>query len=330
MPAKKIAFVTGATGFLGRNLVDALLRDDAWHVIALHRPSSKIAPLVALGVDCVLGDIHDASSIASVLPMDVDAVFHVAANTTFWKPMHAAQWADNVDATSAMCDAALTRRAKRFVFVSSTAAYGYRNDIIDESTAQTGASAPIHYFRTKAAAEKIVRAAVARGLAAVIVNPTHILGPHDSANWARLFTLISRKKLTGIPPGAGSFSYAPFVANAIVAAADRGRVGHNYILHGPTASFQELVYTASLLLGKSETRQPLPAPLLRFVGRLNEFVALFTRREPDITYEGALAMGCDPTVQSTKAIDELGYEQLPVAESIAKTIDWLRSEKHLP
>ncbi|KDO27589.1 hypothetical protein SPRG_06857 [Saprolegnia parasitica CBS 223.65] len=155
--------------------------------------------------------------------------------------MHLAQWADT--ATSAMCDAALTRRAKRCVFVSLTTAYEYRNGIIDESTTETSATAPIHYFRTKAGSRE------------------------DSDR--------------------GS-----------------GRIGHNYILHGPAASLQKLVFTAGSLLGKSK-------PLLRFKGLLNEFVALFTRREPDIAYE-------------------VGYELLPVAESIAKTIDWLRSEKHFP
>ncbi|OQR91085.1 oxidoreductase [Achlya hypogyna] len=329
MPTQRTAFVTGATGFLGRNLVESLQRD-AWRVIAMHRPSSNIAPLLALGVTCVVADIQDSASIAAVMPEGVDAVFHVAANTTFWKAKRQEQWRDNVIATKAMCAAALKRHAKRFVFVSSTASYGYRTDVIDEDTPKEGGDAPINYHRTKAAAEEEVRAAIAQGLAAVIVNPAHILGPYDQSNWVRIFKMIAQETLTGIPPGTGSFCYAPFVADAMVAAAERGQVGHNYFLHGPDAPFSELVQIAAAQLGKVETRKPLPAFVLRLVGRWSEFIACFTKREPEITYEGALVLCQHPVIRSSKAKDELGYQQLPLAESISETIDWLRSTKQLP
>ncbi|OQS03662.1 oxidoreductase [Thraustotheca clavata] len=324
----RIAFVTGATGFLGRNLINSLLRDE-WKIIAMHRQNSKIDELKALGVECIAVDMHDASSIADAMPENVDAVFHLAANTTLWRAKHAEQWKDNVDGVKAMCEAALTKHAKKFVFVSSVAAYGYREDIINEDTPQEGSIAPINYCRTKAAAEVEVRAAISKGLQAVIINPAHIVGPHDKTGWIRIIKMIARNELTGIPPGSGSFCYGPFVADAIVSAVDKGQIGHNYLLHGPDAPFLEFVRIASQQLGKEDTRNPLPAFLLRLVGQFNEFVAYFTQNEPEITYEGALMVCQHATIQTTKAKDELGYQQQPLAETIAKTIEWLRSTNQL-
>ncbi|EQC24892.1 hypothetical protein SDRG_17213 [Saprolegnia diclina VS20] len=319
----RTAFVTGATGFLGRHLVESL-QSNGWRIVAMHRPGSNVKALLDLGVQCVVADLQDPASIIAAMPNEVDAVFHVAANTTLWRARHAEQWRDNVLGTKAMCEAAVTQHAKRFVFVSSVAAYGYRGDTINEATPQEGSIAPINYSRSKAAAEVEVRAAIAKGLAAVIINPAHILGAHDQSNWARIFKMVARNELTGIPPGSGSFCYAPYVADAIVAAAENGQVGHNFLLKGPDASFLELIQEAAKQLGKVETRQQLPAFVLRLVGRVNEAFAYFTGREPDVTYEGALLVCLHAHIETTKARDELGYKQMPLAESVARTIAWLR------
>ncbi len=321
----RIAFVTGATGFLGQNLIEALQRQH-WHIIAMHRPSSNIKALQARGIQCVPADLHDADSIAAAMPPSVDAIFHVAANTTTWSPQHTAQWQDNVIGTQAMCDAALQRSARRFVFVSSIAAYGLRDDVIDENSPATGADAPIQYYRSKAAAEVIVRAAIARGLPAVIVNPSHIIGPYDSHNWSRAFRLINRGALPGIPPGAGSFCYAPRVADALIAAAERGQIGHNYLLGGCNASFFELVQRVGVLLNKKVPKRALPAWLMRGVGRANDLLSRITQNEPDITYEGALIVCSRAQIDSNKARAELDYVPATLDEMLPPTLAWLQQK----
>ncbi|OQR91390.1 hypothetical protein THRCLA_09017 [Thraustotheca clavata] len=313
-----VAFVTGSTGFLGRNLIDSLFRDEC-KIIAMHRQNSKIDDLKALNIDCIAAHIQDAHSIAVAMPENFDAVFHLAAME---KARHEEQW--NVNGTKALCEATLTKHAKRFVFVSSVAAYGCSGDVINEDTTRGGKIAPVNYCRTKAAAEVEVRAAIATGLQAVIINPAHIVGPYDKTGWVRIIKMIAR-----ISPSSCSFCYGPFVADAIVSAADNGQIGHNYLLQGPEASFLEFVQIASQLLGKKETRKPIPAFILRLVGRFDEFIAYFTKNEPEITYEGALMVSQQTGIQTTKAKDELGYQQLPLANNIAKTIDWLRSTNQI-
>ena len=119
----KTAFVTGATGFLGVNLV-ALLRAEGWRVVAIHRPASRLAELRDLGVELVPGAIDDPSSLERAMPEGVDAVFHVAGNTSVWSRNDAAQTRDNVEGTRNVAAAALARGARRMVHTSSVTVYG--------------------------------------------------------------------------------------------------------------------------------------------------------------------------------------------------------------
>src|SRR5689334_13857365 len=121
-PVMKTAFVTGATGFLGRNLIDVLVKD-GWTITCMHRPTSNIAPLQRPGISLVVADFDDPASLRAAIPERVDAVFHMAGNTAMWRRRNAEQTHDNVDATRAIIDAALARHARRFAFTSSIASY---------------------------------------------------------------------------------------------------------------------------------------------------------------------------------------------------------------
>ncbi|KAF0697693.1 Aste57867_11664 [Aphanomyces stellatus] len=326
----RTAFLSGATGFLGANVVTSLTRD-GWRVIALVRSSSKLDWLKQhANVECVVGTITDAASIAAAMPKHVDCVFHVAATLVAWAPRHEEQWRTNVDGTQAMIDAALQQNAKRFVHVSSTAVYGNRHSIIDETTPRDGDKSAIHYFRSKHAAEERVRAAIAtKGLPAVIIQPSAIIGPHDTTGFARLFVMIAQNNLAGIPPAANSFCYGPCVAEAVVAAATRGRVGEHYALPGADATYQEMIAEAAMLLGKTETRQSVPLWVLKLIGRVKDVAAWFSGKEPDLSYENALMVGSTTFVRSSKARDELGYQTMTMAEMLPPTIMWLKTNHYV-
>ena len=322
------AFVTGATGFLGTNLVEQLCQQ-GWNTTALHRAQSNVQALHKFGVTGVVGDLTDGDSVLRAMPENVDAVFHVAANTSTWQPHHAQQTRENVIGTRHVCAAALARNAKRLVHISSIAAYGLRDDVITEESAQLGGQAPINYYRTKAAAEQEVRLAVARGLHAVIVNPSHIVGPHDRHNWARIFRLIKAGKLPGIPPGQGSFCYAPEVAKTLIAAAEKGRVGANYLLGGTEASFLEVVQFVGKKLNKKVPNKTVPAWTLRTLGRFNDLMSRVTGKEPDITFESALIVCSHASIASTRARDELGFCSPPLEQMLTLSLALLQEENLL-
>lgn len=320
------AFVTGATGFLGRHLLDAL-STDGWRITALHRSAAPPQSWAALPVDPVRGDIVEPESLSGAIPGGVDAVFHAAADTSPWRGHMARQSRVNVDGTAAMLEAARIAGAKRFVHVSSISVFGHHDAVVTEQTEQRGLNSWVGYVRTKAKAEELVRQAVAEeGLDACICNPTHIMGPFDDSNWASLFLLIDKDKLPGVPPGGGCFANAKDVARGLVAAARKGRCGENYILGGPHASFLKVTRQIARLLGKPEPRRVAPALLLKAAGLLGDLRGLITRREPAITPETVHFVCHDERASSAKAKSELGYEETPLAETLSECHRWLWQE----
>ncbi len=199
-----IAFVTGGTGFVGRNLIEQLVAN-SWHVIALHRQTSGIAALQGLNVQLAEGSITDPQSLQRAVPDKVDAVFHVAGNTNMWSLLNTRQTRENVDGTRNMVATAIKSRAGRFIHTSSIIAYGLHSERITEKTTSTAAGSRINYMRSKYLAEQEVLKGVDQGLDAVILNPANIIGPYDKRNWGGLIRQLHRGKLPGLPARTGLF-----------------------------------------------------------------------------------------------------------------------------
>lgn len=325
----KTAFVTGATGFVGLNLVEELLAQ-GWRVVALHRRESDLKYLRRLPAERVAGDVTDAASVRRAMPQGVDAVFHVAGDTSLWSGRDAVQTRVNVDGTRNVVGAALEKRARRFVHTSSISAYGQRYGRIDESARQLGADSPLNYDRSKFLAEEAVRAGLARGLGAVILNPAGILGPYDTRNWARLFLLVAAGRLPGVPPGSRSFCHVREVARAHVAAAERGRTGENYLLGGTDASFLELVREIGAALGKPVPRRATPAWVLRVLGAAGAARGALTKKAPTLTPEAVRMVTGTLTCDCAKAVRDLGYRAVPLGEMVRACAAWLAGEGLLP
>ena len=135
--AAKTAFVTGATGFLGLNLVEQLTAA-GWSVVALHRATSDLGPLRAFPVEPVEGDLLDLASLKRALPQRVDAVFHVAADTSVWARNNPRQTRINVGGTQNLLEAALAAEARRFIHTSTWNTYGLEQGALHEDLPQLG------------------------------------------------------------------------------------------------------------------------------------------------------------------------------------------------
>jgi len=325
----KVAFVTGATGFVGLNLVEKLL-EQGWRVIALHRADSNLKYLERMRAERAVGDVTDADSLLRTLPEGADAVFHVAGDTSLWSRNNALQDRVNIEGTRNAAAAALARGARRFVHTSSISAYGMQQGRIDERSPQLGGSSPVNYQRSKFLAEEEVRAAIARGLDAVILNPAGILGAYDTHNYARLVTLVAAGKLPGVPPGSLSFCHVREVANAHIAAVERGRKGENYLLGGADARLLELVREIGAATGKRVPARATPAWLLRAFGFIGGVASRVTGRQPTITPEAARMVTRDVSCDSAKAMRELGYRAVPLREMVRDCVAWLAAEGLLP
>ncbi len=325
----RTAFVTGATGFLGLNLIGHLT-GLGWKVIALHRPSSDLTYLRRFPVQRVEGCVEQADALERAMPDGVDVVFHAAADVSFWSRHRERQFRTNVDGTRHIVAAALRRGVKRLIYTSTTGVYGFQHAPFDETAAHRGRGCWFHYMHTKALAEEEVRRGIDRGLAAVLLNPANIVGAYDRHNWARLFQLAAQGRMPRVPPGRGSFCHVAAVAQAHVAAVDRGRTGENYILGGADAPFREVVGIISELLGQDGVPRTMPAPVLRAAGRVLGWVSHLTRREPLVTPESAAFLSANLVCCSDKAVRELGYQPAPLRTMLEDCHRWLVAEGHLP
>jgi nucleoside-diphosphate-sugar epimerase len=324
------AFVTGATGFLGLNIVDALI-ESGWRVFALHRPTSNTRRLASRPVILIEGDIRYYASLDSGMPHSCDAVFHVAGNTSFWSVRNTQQRADNVDGTRHVVEAALAKRAKRFVHTSSISAWGAPDrSPFDETSPLHGDVSSVNYERTKFDGELQVLQAIERGLSAVIMNPGVTIGRYDEHGWSSLLRLVHDGRLPGVPPGMASFCEARAVARAHVSAAVRGRVGERYLLGGHDASYLELVKTIGELLGKRVPDKVLPLSVLSAMARVSLWGSYVTRRPPAITPEAVTVLRRPQLAICDKAIQELRYEPVSLRQMLESAYAWMIDEGILP
>jgi nucleoside-diphosphate-sugar epimerase len=320
------AFVTGASGFVGTNLVRELA-NQGWAVTALVREDSPLEDLEGLDIELCQGDITDPGSLTSAIPAGVDCVFHVAASTSIWSHLDEQQRRINVDGTRNVLEAAIAAGAKRLVHTSSFIVWGFFPGLLTEESEPVEADGWINYIDTKREAEQLVKKAVAEGrIDATICNPAHILGPGDRRNWSRMIVLVNRGKLPGVPPGGGAFADVREVAKAHIAAFHRGQSGQNYILGGEDAMFLDVIHLTGEILGRKVPGKASPAWLLKAAARVYVMVAAITGKAPDLTPEGAAMITTHIRCDSSRAQRELGYRFTPIRELLEDTCAWLHEK----
>ncbi|MDE1149077.1 MAG: SDR family oxidoreductase [Azospirillaceae bacterium] len=339
----RTAFVTGATGLLGNNLVRALLARGV-RVRALVRSADKAARQFAdlpdkETVEVVVGDLGDIAAWAPALT-GCDVVFHTAA---FFRDSYKGgrHWPElkrvNVDGTAALVTAAYAAGVRRFVQTSSIAALnGPPGALIDEGAERDPADAD-DYYRSKILADQAVRAFADRhpDLCATFVLPGWMWGPGDigptSAGQVALDTV--RGKLPGLVPGSFSVVDARDVAAAHIAAAQRGRRGERYLAAGRHMTMATLIPLIGRLANVVTPTRALPMPVLYLLAGLQEVYARLTGKPVLLSLATVrlMAREADRTrFDPTKSERELGLTLRPVEETITDTIAWYRFHGWLP
>ena len=319
------AFVTGATGFVGRHLID-VLREDNWTIIAAVRDPARANALLGNDIDCRAADLTEPMTMNDAMPDDVDCVFHVAADVGTWSRDNDRQYRTNVEGTAGLLQAVVDKKARRMVHVSSIVAYGEHKDPIAENTPRLGAEHWVSYISTKAYAERKVKEAFDRGLDAVIVNPTDIVGKYDDQNWARMIKMVADGSLPAVPPGNGNFANGRAVAEGILAAYKKGEAGQNYILGGPYATFHEFLGLIAQKLGKPAPAKPMAPWLLSLYANILHIVSKITGKRPQVTKEEAYFACQQYRVNFDFTIDALGYRNVPLEQSVDEAIAYLREK----
>lgn len=320
------AFVTGASGFVGSNLVKEL-HGQGWAVHILARPTSSLGEIEGIPYTLHEGDIVDAESLEGAVPAHADALFHCAASTNFWSRNNSMQTRVNVDGTANVMEAALKAGVRRFIHTSSFVTWGFQGGSFTETSPRDTGSDWINYVRTKHLSEQMVLDAVAEEqLDAVVLNPANVLGPGDFHNWSRLIRIVNQQKLPAAPPGGGNFCDVREVARAHVRAFHDGRSGEKYLLGGDYSTYRDVIRQAAELLDRKEPPFTLPPVLFRALSYVMTPLASMAGSEPDITPESAAMSAREIRCDSGKAERELAYRSIPVKDMLTDTIDWMRKE----
>jgi dihydroflavonol-4-reductase len=232
--------VTGATGLLGANIVRALLAEG--HAVRVGvRPTSKPVALEGLDVEKVNFDLGDREALLAAF-RGCEAVVHAAASVWVGRTGREATFKTNVDGTDNVCAAVAEAGVRRLLYVSTVSALGVRDDGVpsDEDTAFNLDWIGCAYAESKRQAAIVVDGWVAKGVDAVIVNPTYMLGPYDARPGSgRMILEVARGKALLAPPGVNDFVDVRDVARGALLALHNGRTGRKYILGGEGMSYRD-------------------------------------------------------------------------------------------
>jgi nucleoside-diphosphate-sugar epimerase len=317
--------LTGASGFVGGHLLHELVGQG--HVVkALSRSDRSDRALSAAGAQPVRGELTDQASLERAA-QDVQAVFHCAANTSAWSKDKALQMDTNVGGTRRLLAAGKRAGIACFVHTSSVSAYSHLvHETLTETVPQRGGESWVNYERSKYLGEQAVRES---GVPFLIFNPSHVLGPGDTNNWARLIKLVDQDKLPGVPPGSGAFADVREIAKAQVRAWQLGLKDESFLLGGQHASFLQLVQMAAELCGRKPPVRVMPAGLLMAIGHLSQAFSHLSGRMPQIT-PASVALTCHHLkVDSSKAIRLLDYRETDLRQLLQDTVEWLRAQGQL-
>jgi dihydroflavonol-4-reductase len=312
--------VTGASGLLGNNVVRRLL-EIGEEVRVLHRADTDQRPFSGLDVDLRTGNVRDAASVQSAVE-GVDVIIHSAGHVHIgWSQLSEHQ-AVNVDGARNVAAVARAVGA-RLVHVSSVNALGLGrlDNPATEETALPGAI-PCPYVVTKRAGEAAVEQEIEKGLSAVIVNPSFMLGPWDWKPSSGKMLLAVAHFAPLAPTGAFSVADARDVAAAVVEAARTRSAKGKYILAGHNLTYFDGWKMFAAVAGKRGPRFRA-GPFNRWVGALaGDLWGRVTGREPNLNTAG-MRMSCQQhCFSSAKAEQELMYGNRPLQTTILDAWNW--------
>lgn len=331
-PRMKVAFVTGAGGFVGfavaRHVAEA-----GYSVRTIARPGASRQNLMAADCEVIAGDLRDADTVARAMK-GVQAVFHVAADYRLWAPNPAEIRRNNVVMTENIMRAALAEGVERIVYTSSVATIEPANNSIpsDETKPLAEESAIGAYKRSKIAAERLVEQMIlTHSLPAVIVNPSTPIGARDirPTPTGRIVVEAASGRMPAFVETGLNLVHVDDVARGHLAAYQYGRIGERYILGGQNAPLRQMLTDVALLVGLRPPRIRLSPKVVMPFAIAAEAVARFTGREPFVSVDALKMSRHKMYYSSAKAERELGYTARAYNEALVEAIAWFRSAGYI-
>jgi dihydroflavonol-4-reductase len=328
-------FVTGASGFIGANLVHELVAR-GHQVKALLRPESDLRGLQGVAFERIEGDVSDPAKLKSALA-GCDWCFHVAASYHLWLRDYRSMYAANVEGTRNVLEAAGAVGCSRIVYTSTVGCIGVpksdENGVFtpsDETTPVFETQMTSHYKLSKWQAEQIAAKLARDGLPVVIVNPSAPVGPRDvkpTPTGQVIVDFLNRRMPAYLDTGL-NYVHVRDVAIGHILAAEQGRIGERYILGNAQGNWRlkEAFDLLQQITGVPAPGFRIPYALALAAAHVDEAISRFTQRPPKAPLAGVRMAKYKMFFNPAKAIRELGLPQTPPRQALADAAQWFRDK----
>jgi dihydroflavonol-4-reductase len=331
-------FVTGASGFIGSNLVHELLAR-GHRVKALLRPGADERGLQGLKFDRVTGDILDRK----LLLREMDGCnwcFHVAASYSLWMRNYAPMYAANVEGTRNVLETAGHVGCSKIVYTSTVGCIGLPKKVHGKFTPSTETDIATEdqmtndYKKSKFQAETIAfKLFHKEALPIIIVNPSGPVGPGDvkpTPTGQFIVDFLNRRMPAYLETGL-NWVHVRDVAIGHILAAEKGRFGERYIL-GHRDGNLTMRQTLDLL----QELTGIPAPKIKIpnwfayrVAEVNEMLSFVTGIPPRAPVAGVKMARYKMWFNPVKAVEMLGLPQTPPKQAFADAVAWFRANGYV-
>lgn len=317
-------FLTGGTGFIGAH-VARKLRERGDDVVALARSPEKAAALRELGCEVIEGDLSDADAIRRGLE-GAEAAVHGAAiyKVGIPKSDRPAMWETNVEGTEKVLDAAIEAGVPRIVYVSTVNVFGNTGGrVVDEDYERDESAGFLSYYdETKYRSHQIATDRIAKGAPIVIVQPGGVYGPNDHSELGDMLDQASKGKLRmkAFPDLGLNLVHVEDVADGVLLALDKGRLGEAYVLGGELTTMGEAVDKAAVIAGQKPPKLTLPTTLAKLSAPLGPVVGPIMGFPPNLSEAISASDGVTYTAKDDKARSELGYSPRDLDTGLKQTL----------
>lgn len=319
--------VTGATGYVGAHLVQALVKQG--HMVkALCRSREKAALIQQPGVVVCYGDILNKKSLYEAA-VGCDGIFHLAAYAKVWAHNPKTYFDLNVSGTENVLQAAIKEKIKKIVVTSTAGVFGTSNgEAITESYVRNRDFFN-EYESSKTYCESRIKNYVIDGLDVVIVSPTRIYGPYLFGSPESVTRLITTyiQGVGALIPGKGdkigNYVFIEDVVMGHISAMQHGDPGRTYILGGENSNYIRFFSILRKVSGKKKMMIKIPFWISFCIAHFQLFLATVFGRTPLITPNWLVKGKYDWEVSSQRAVDELGLKITPLNSGLKQTADWL-------
>lgn len=319
--------VTGASGFIGRNLIPALI-ERGHHVRLLVRDLEKGKAFFQNQCDYFVGDVTKRKSLSGCCS-GIDLVYHMAAKVGNELPNHKNLWdfrKVNVEGTRNLMEECKCGGIRRFIYISSIAAMGIVKDTPINEKSKCNPYLP--YQISKLEAEMLVKEAFEKnGFPGICVRPTKVYGAGEQEYSYLTLAKLCKK---GIFPKVGrgrndtSNLYITDFVQGLTKLLDHGAHGSTYIMtSNESISLMDTGNLIADLLGKKITVIPVPAALMVRSAAMEETLFLAFKKKPVVTKKNIEAILSNRVYDIGKARDELHFSpQVSLREGIRRTVEW--------